>query len=388
MEKEFKKAQKLFNKSQDILVLAPATANEDILSAVYTFYFLAKSSQKRVAILNNKLTAGRQRLNFLPQPAEEDWIDRLFGSRDFLISFDLQKNKIVNIATETVADKFVIRLTPEKSGIDPRDFSLMPGNFKYDLLVLVGLTEPEELGEIYQQNVDLFFEVPKINLDNSVENANFGQANLVDITAIARVEILSQWLKKYYPKFFVDQKIAQILLTGLIAATNGFREVGTNPHSLHLAAELMENGADQKEIIRYLYKTKPLPFLKLWGAVMTRLRWEESKRYLWASLAAETLRQFDFTAKMLPEVLQELKKHYSRGKIFTIFYNEDNETAEGKTTRETKAVALIEVERLIDLVIKEFPAVRREDNIFYFTFPSLNIDQAENKFRDFLTKSL
>ena len=49
---------------------------------------------------------------------------------------------------------------------------------------------------IFDGNSGNFYEVPVVNIDHHAENDNFGQLNIVDITASATSEVLADLLQK------------------------------------------------------------------------------------------------------------------------------------------------------------------------------------------------
>lgn len=227
----------------------------------------------------------------------------------------------MGIRQETIGNAFNVYLTPEKGSIDPRDFSFILAKFKYDLLVVLDNPDLESLGQTYLNNSDLFFEVPVINIDHRSNNENFGQINLVDITASSCAEILKPVLENINLSSF-DENIATCLLVGIIGATGNFKKKNTTPKSLLAAASLMDGGADQQGIIRWLYKTQPLSILKLLGRVMSKLHWEEKAKLAWANLSLEDFVQSRTTPENLPIILEKLQESYSDGQIFMTLYND------------------------------------------------------------------
>lgn len=63
----------------------------------------------------------------------------------------------------------------------------------------------------------------------------------------------------------VDRPIATCLLTALVTDTGVFRFANTTPRTLRLAAELMELGADLREVVRAVYEEQPAPAVRLLG---------------------------------------------------------------------------------------------------------------------------
>ena len=315
----------LKNTKHALIFMAQNSGGDAIGSAWATYFFLKKIGiEATVAVPNNNQQFDR--FSFLTKP--ENIIESLAGARDFVLAFNTENNKITNVRTERGEAELRIFITPEKGSIDPRDFSFIPAKFKYDLVIVLGSADKESLGKIYEENPDIFYEVPVINIDHHAENDNFGQLNIVDITASSTSEVLTDLLQKIGEKN-IDETIAENLLTGIIDATNSFQKKNTTPKSLRIAAALMAKGADQQKIIRYLYKTQPFHLLKLWGRVMARLFWEDDMGLAWAPVYIEDFVQSRSNPSDIPFILDKIKENYSAGKIFMVLYNETAGQAHG-----------------------------------------------------------
>lgn len=316
-------------KSKEILILIPENPSGDAVGSAWALYFfLEKKNIHPTIAFSNHLS---EKYNFLPKP--EKILTEISGARDFVLSFDTTFNKISGIRTEEKEEKFNIYLTPEKGTVDPRDFSFILAKFRYDLIVVIDSPDLEKLGKIYENNPDLFFEVPIVNIDHRSDNDNFGQINLVDVTASSCSEILSNLLD-HIDYSSTDKNIADCLLAGIISATDSFQKKNTTPKALLTAATLMDKGADQQFIIRWLYKTQPLHILKLWGRAMASLNWDEQSRLVWTELTVEDFVQSRSTPDDLVFILDKLQENYSDGKIFMAFYKDtlDSATALAKST--------------------------------------------------------
>jgi nanoRNase/pAp phosphatase (c-di-AMP/oligoRNAs hydrolase) len=308
----------LKNAKHALVFMAQDFSGDAVGSAWATYFFLKKNNIEATVVVpsdENYL----QRFSFLAKP--EDIIDSLAGARDFVLAFNTKSNKITNVRTERVEDELRIFITPEKGSIDPRDFSFIPAKFKYDLVIVLGSPDKESLGKVYEENPDIFYEVPVVNIDHHTENDNFGQVNIVDITASCTSEVVADLMQKIDEKK-IDETMAESLLTGIIDATNSFQKKNTTPKSLHIGAMLMGKGADQQKIIRYLYKTQPLHLLKLWGRVMARLYWEDEIALAWAPVFLEDFVQSRSKPGDVPFILDKVRENYSAGKIFMVLYNE------------------------------------------------------------------
>jgi len=309
--------KQFLEKSKDVLILIPENPSGDAVGSAWALYFfLEKKNITATIAFSNHLSA---KYDFLPKP--EKILTEISGARDFVLSFDTTHNKIRNVRSEEAENKLNIYLTPEKASLNPKDFSFILAKFKYDLMIVIDSPDLERLGKIYEKNPDLFFEVPIINIDHRSDNDNFGQINLVDITASSCSEILSIALD-HVDYSTVDKNIADCLLTGIISATDSFQKKNTTPKALLAAATLMDKGADQQSIVRWLYKTQPLHILKLWGRAMANLNWDEHAKLIWTQLTVEDFVQSRSNPNDMLLILDKLQENYSEGKIFMALYND------------------------------------------------------------------
>jgi len=318
LQQQFKN---FLEKSKEILILLPQNPQGDEIGSAWALYFFLKKRGFSPNIgLSGELPL---KFSFLPKP--EKILPEISGARDFVLSFDTTRNKIIRLKTEEKENRYNVYVTPEKGSVDPRDFSFILAKFNYDLLIVLGCSDLEKLGKIYETNSDLFFEVPIINIDHQSSNENFGQINLVDVTASSTSEIVSQTLEQNYPEALTEE-VANCLLTGIISATNSFQENSTTPKTLLSAANLMDKGAKQQEIIRWLYKTQSFNTLKLWGRVMAKLKLEESLKLVWAELTIEDFVYSRTRPEDLPAILEKLQENYSEGQTFLCLFNNTPES--------------------------------------------------------------
>lgn len=314
---------KFIANAKNVIIFIPDNPGFDAIGSAWALSFFLENNNILATIVSTKQLS-ETKFNFLPHP--KNIVSEISGAREFVLSFDTSRNKILGLRQETIGDAFNVYLTPEKGSIDPRDFSFILAKFKYDLIVVFDSPDLESLGNLYLNNSDLFFEVPVINIDHHSNNENFGQINLVDITASSCAEILKSTLENISPSS-IDKNIATCLMTGIIGATGNFQKKNTTPKALLAAADLMDKGADQQGIVRWLYKTQSLSILKLLGRVMSKLSWEEKTKLVWANLTLEDFVQSRNTPENLPIILEKLQENYSDGQIFMLIYNDTPNTA-------------------------------------------------------------
>jgi nanoRNase/pAp phosphatase (c-di-AMP/oligoRNAs hydrolase) len=356
--------KKLIKKSKNILVISPENSIDAKVSSFALVYLLEKMGKKTTLFSNKKSSP---KISYLPKPIKT--IENLNGSRDFQLIFHTEKNKILDVKTEEREKDYIIHVTPEKGAINPKDFSFIPAKFKFDLVIIIGAPYLESLGDAYFLNTDLFFEIPKINIDHNPRNENYGQVNIVEDTASSIGEILAELILDNY-KELIDKKISQALLTGIISATESFQVPTTSPKSMTLAAKLMKYKADQPTIMRYLYRTKELSFLKLWGRIMARLNWDKNKKIIWSLVSKEDFVQSSSNEEDIEYVLEELQKSFPQNQTCLIIY----------TNKENEAIALLKIvdERKMKVLTE---ALEKENfgQLLEINFGEKNLIEAEKE---------
>jgi len=298
----FEQLKKLLDDSKDILILIPEGPSGDAVGAAWAMYFFLEKKGNRpvIAFANNF----PEKFSFLPRP--EKILNEISGARDFVLSFNTEHNKIKGVRTEVKENAYNIYITPEKGSVDPRDFSFIPAKFKYDLIIVIDSPDLECLGKIYEKNPDLFFEVPVVNIDWHSDNERYGQVAIIDVMSSSSSEVVANLLERLNG-ISLDEKMAECLLAGIISATDSFQKKNTTPKSFLTAAILMDKGANQQEIVRWMYKTQPLNILKLWGRVMAKVKWDENLKIIWSEITVEDFIQSRSTPENLPVILEKMQ---------------------------------------------------------------------------------
>ena len=330
--------KEFLEKSKNILILIPENPSGDAVGSAWAlYYFLEKIGKVPSIAFANNLA---EKYNFLPKP--ERISTEISSARDFILSFDTTRNKIKNVHCEEKEGQYDIFITPEKGSVDPRDFSFIPAQFKYDLAITLDCQDLEKLGKIYENNADLFFEVPVVNIDCQSENDNFGKINLISATASSCAEMLYYFMEEIAPET-LDEKICQCLLTGIMSATDSFQKKNTTPKSFLTAAILMDKGANQQEIVRWIYKTQPLNILKLWGRVMAKVKWDADLKIIWSEITVEDFIQSRTAPENLPVILEKMRDNFSDGKYFMALYNDTVSSSVAIITAVAQDLAKIQI---------------------------------------------
>ena len=300
LNSQFLQAIQAFEATQNILILPSQPADGDSIGSALALFQVLKAKGKNVSVV---LTAELPEI-FKFMPGSDSILPNASVYSDFVITIDLKNQSASNVKHEIVDNKINIIVTPEHGTLLPEQVSFPTPQKKYDLLVILDAASPTQLGEFYKQNYLIFGEIPSINIDHHVSNTNFASMNLVDKNASSTTQILFDLFKAY--KIEITADIATLLLTGLITDTGSFQNDNTTPEAFDLAAELIEAGGRQQEIIKNIYKTKQLQTLKLWGKILSNIKVDETNRIVWATASRMDFSETGTTEKDTGDIIDEL----------------------------------------------------------------------------------
>ncbi|QQR83553.1 DHH family phosphoesterase [Candidatus Peregrinibacteria bacterium] len=253
----YQDAHQLVEHSHRILLLTHTKADCDGLGAALAAYSVLKQMGKDPVVVTADPIS--ENMRFLPSI---DLLQNSLGGDEFVIQLDISRTLIDKIKYNTSDDARLMNIviTPKNGVFSDKDVQFRSGEMvPFDLIMIFDTGNLEHLGSLYEKNVDLFYNTPLINIDHHASNTHFGQVNLLDPTAASATEVLYGFLKDLetrHQKTYLNADIATLLLAGIITDTGSFQHANTSPRSMETAAELLDLGARQQEIIKNIYKTK------------------------------------------------------------------------------------------------------------------------------------
>jgi len=316
---------KQIEKCERPLIVFSSDWNGDTVASSLALFLFFKKLKKEVAIA---AAASAKSLvwSFLPNQTEiKNSLDSL---RKFVISLDISQTKVNQIKYTILDDKINFIISPEKGWFKPEDISTSDSGFKYDLIITIGATDLESLGQIYDNNVEFFYKTSIINIDCQASNEEFGQINLIDINSTANAEILFNLFHEKYSDL-LDEDIATCLLAGIISGTKNFRTPNLTPHTLLTTSKLISLGGRREEIIEKLYHCRNFKTLKLWGKVLNNLNTSLNGHIVWSVIKRDDFKTAEALEDSLLDIIDELIINIPEAKVITIIF-ENPENSQNK----------------------------------------------------------
>jgi len=312
---------KQIKEARSILIVFPMNWENDAVFASLALYSSLKKAGKNVEIAAQKTNKDLTSFSFISEIKEIK--NNLEHLRRFVVSLDISKTKVSQIKYVVEENKLNFIVSPEDGWFEPQDVSSRAGEFKHDLIIVVGANDLESLGLIYDQNIEFFYKTTVINLSCEPTTEEFGQINLIDLNSAAVSELIYKLLKTW-PENIWDEDVVTIILAGVIAKTKNFKTSNLSPETLLLTSELISLGAKREEIINRFYRSRQIDDLKIWGKILNNLRLEADGGLIVSYLKATDLETRIVNEGSLEDIVEELITNLPKALIATILIEKTN----------------------------------------------------------------
>jgi bifunctional oligoribonuclease and PAP phosphatase NrnA len=319
-------------KANNILITFNKTWNGDAVASALALFLFLNKMEKNVEIAAECFEKAGQ---FAFLPSYEKISTNFENIRKFIISLDTANAKVGKIKYLVEDNSINFIISPKEGFFTHDDIKSRSGDFKYDLIIVIDTPDLESLGTIYEKEAEFFYQVPVINIDHHAYNEEFGQINLVEITAGATSEILFKFFNEYSSDS-IDEGMATCLLAGIISKTKNFKTQNITPQLLSAASKLISLGGQREEIVNKLYRSRTLNVLKLWGRVLARLTSDFNDKLVWSVLTDSDFKKTSTSEDDLPEVIDELIVNIPKAEIISLIYEIDQ--ANGNGQKNTHAI--------------------------------------------------
>lgn len=311
---------KTIEKNENILIAFPKSYSGDAIGSSLALGIFLKSLNKKVEIVCDGFKP-IEKFKFLPEI--ESIKPELNEQKDFIISLDTTKTQVESLRYEKTDKSLDIIIEPKKGKFAKENISFPGTADNYGLIFTIGSPDLESLGKTFEENTDLFYNTPIINIDKSPSNEHFGQINLVKMTFSSVAEIIFSLIYEN-KKEQMNEKIAENILTGIIDDTNSFKSLSVTPYTLTAVSQLIALGADREKIVKNLYQVYSVDNLKLWGRVLARLKENLGGRLVWSLLTKEDFSKTNTNENDINGVIDELIIHMPKVEIACLFYQDSN----------------------------------------------------------------
>ena len=236
----------------NILVTVSRNPSVDqLVSALALAMALNKLGKRSVAVFSGQIPA---EIHFLDP--EKVFVSNADSLRDFIISISVDKADRMQVKPE--GDFVKVYITPYRTTITPDDLRFEDGDFNIELIIAIGVASRDELDASIASHGKIFHNAVTATMNLSKLNDALGTISWQD-------ERLGCYSEMCYSlavglagndKSLIDSSVATAFLTGVVSATDQFRNSVTTPAIMSLSAELMAKGANQQLVTSELESAK------------------------------------------------------------------------------------------------------------------------------------
>jgi phosphoesterase RecJ-like protein len=174
-----------------------------------------------------------------------------------------------------------------RTDLSPEDF---------DLVIALDAGELSRYGALYTQHQAFLDRATILNFDHHVTSRGCGAVNIIDTLAAATAELITLFLLDHHIP--ISHEAAVCLMAGIITDTRAFEYSSTTPRTLETAAALMRSGAVPAEIVKPIYRLKPLAQVRLWASILQTVATAADDRVIWAEMSQRMLAEAGATGEM------------------------------------------------------------------------------------------
>lgn len=170
------------------------------------------------------------------------------GGDNLVISFPYTDGSIdkVDYRIENNTFNLIVIPRPGYPKVTPEQVSYSFAGGNADCLIAIAGKSPESFGRLFQENQQLFAELPLVVIDNNNATSAYGSSSFIDPSAVALSQLALDILTALQVP--LDEEIATPALNGIIAATNNFTSPRTDVSVFEQVAELMRLGATRENV--------------------------------------------------------------------------------------------------------------------------------------------
>lgn len=154
-----------------------------------------------------------------------------------------------------------------------------------DVICILDMSTPERMGIVTDLVMDA--DSVRVCIDHHPGNTNYADLNLVNESAAATAEIITEMYQVFRSE--ITQDTAEALYTGVITDTESFSNSHTNARTHRTAALLISKGADPAYIYRQIYKRYSWQRTELFTHFLSTLQRECNDRLAWSAIDALTV---------------------------------------------------------------------------------------------------
>lgn len=306
------RAIELLEKSERLALALPLQPNFDCLAAAEVLAGYLKERGKQVGLLESGLKETSpfnkfNGLNSLPPLL-----------REFVVSVDSSSAPVSQLRYEQGEGRLDIIFSPKSLPLNEGFVSFRQGKVFCDAIIALGVADIESWNTANSAGPDFLLTTPILNIDNSGNNKNHGEVNLINTAGGSLSEMLYKLISSANGGA-LSSEAATLLLAGIFSSSGGFFK-DPGPDALQSSAELVRLGANWERAQDLCKESIPLSLVQLWGRAAVRSKMDSSGNVLWSFLTADDFEKTSRSPKDAPLVIDHLERFFPARRITSLLW--------------------------------------------------------------------
>ncbi len=269
-----------FDKSKKIAICIPEDADKETVLASIILCKFIKEGKKEVTLLHSSLN---KEFKDIYEKADV-LVQSTAKPISYVVSIDYGKSNIESITYDRKDDENTLYfyITPTSGDFDFKNIDFSTEGNIYDLIITIGVSSFKDIGQIYEDNKDLFTKTDVISIVK-------GDEKLGDKT----YSVNSDTSLIYGIRQFIGGQISKKLINDVLESIIEIEPVlegDTRKHFFYELNELTENGVDFTESLKKKYYSKSYPNLDLQIKLVHNIQVDKENRIIWAKVNHEDVK--------------------------------------------------------------------------------------------------
>ena len=344
MVENLKKIKKVIEKARNVSLFPSPDFRKDSFPATLALLYSLKKLGKNVNLLTKDYP---RKFSFLVKKEEVN-----FPKADFLISIKQAGTKVSQLFYERRENGLALFLETKGEELKKENISTQSLGLG-DLLITLGIAELKKVEKILKGKPKFL-----INIDNQLDNKNYGDLNLIELRVPSFSEIVFDIISTLDENLF-NEKISNCLLAGIIQGTSNFQDPKLDEQTFQKASLLIEKGADFKKITSQLYGLGEKTSLRLFGMVLGKVNFSEDKTLAWVILTKEDFSEAGASSLDLRFTLSKLSSSLFPFQNFLVLWESSNSPSL------TRGVFYSPSKKMIEKILEKFVGEQKGDGVLF-----------------------
>lgn len=171
-----------------------------------------------------------------------------------------------------------------------------------DVCIAVDCATLERIGDLPEQ----FLSRPWINIDHHISNDNFGKLNIVDGSSSSTCEIIGQMALE--AEIHLSEAAATALYSGISTDTGSFLYPSAKSSTFHIAAKLLEYGADKSLVQAHVFENTSKQKVKVLQYLYDNIEYIIKERVAYCIFSQNIMKQLQISVLDLEGIVSLLKE--------------------------------------------------------------------------------